>query len=147
MNGIRVSDINSKVIIKGFFRTTCEVIYKTPDGTELNLSEPARKTYVNYSDAKYQLRTFDDLNKNLHELSIYLSRLVDQHDSTNAINYDLNHPIWKAFQKLLEKRGEFAQAVSELKELLDPVIDINTGRVVQEDAIKVSYTSGGMKMV
>ncbi len=132
MNVTRVSDINSKVITKGFFRTAYEVVYKTPDGKDLNLSEPARKIYVNYSDAKYQLRNFDDISKNLSELSNYLFHLIDENDSKNAISFNLNHPIWKAFQKLLEKHGEFAQAVAELKELLNPLIDINTGKVVQD---------------
>ncbi len=140
---IRVSDIKSDFKIKGFFKTKVEVFYKGPNGEDLNLTEPAKKAYVNYSDAKYQLRQFDNIDKNLHELSILLSRLIEKKDPTNAINYDLDHPIWKAFQKLLEKNGEFAKAVSELKELLDPKISTHTGEVNPKE---VNPPGRGFKM-
>lgn len=137
MNAIRVSNIKSSVGMKGFlFNLRSETVYKTPDGRSLDLSESAGEVYVNYAEAQYRLRQFGMIDSDLHDLSIYLSRLIDNKDTTNAISYDLHHPIWKAFQKLLEKYGDFVQAKSELKELLDPVIDTQTGEVIPEDTLE-----------
>ena len=149
MGNIRVSDINSEIVNKSFFPfpPTCFIVYKDKIfGKTLDLPEPAKKAYADYSNAKHQLKNFEKIDKDLEELSTLLFRLVNKKDLANAVNYDLNHPIWKAFQKLLEKNGEFTKAVSELKELLDPVINIHTGEVVKkEEEVERIPRLGGMK--